>query len=77
MFEHKRGACSSFHDDVYLCFDKSNNKKCRSSIDPLGNFSDVVSSTFSHGYSRTAMSESKLAHLDILIAVLSRATCRC
>ena len=61
-FDHYRAACSNVDDEaIYLCFNENaaDNKKCRSAVDPLGNFADIHFSTFEHRQIRIASSQSE------------------
>ena len=59
-FDHYLGSCSNMNNQqIYLCFDYYDNKRCRSTYNPLGNFTEISLSTFEHRYIRTAASESK------------------
>ena len=68
-FDHDEAACSNVDDrEIYLCFDWNNRKQCRSAVDPLGNFTEIPLSTYSHESTSTAASPSKsLINFIVLI----------
>ena len=78
-FEMDAGGCTvTTRDQVYLCFgeaDQSNNttgarQMCHKSNNPMTNFTQVTNSSYPHGYTQIAASESKyntnLTHADLL-----------
>ena len=61
-FDHSWAACSNVDNQkLYLCFDELDSKRCRSADDPLGKFSEIVSSSYNHKKTKTAASPSKLS----------------
>ena len=59
-FDHYWGTCANMDNQrIYLCFDANNQKQCRSAVNPLGNFTEIVNSTYDHGWTRAAASPSK------------------
>ena len=59
-FIHQSGACSTVDNrEIYLCFDFTLSKQCRSAVDPLGKFTRISDSNHDHRHSRTAASPSK------------------
>ena len=56
-FDHYFAACTNVDNrEIYLCFDYNDEKQCRSSVDPLGNFTEIAASTYDHRHARTAAS---------------------
>ena len=55
-FQHRGGACSSSNGVIVLCFDEWGYKQCRQATSPLGPWSDMTLSTFSHMDTQIAMS---------------------
>ena len=45
-FDHDKGACGSSNGVIVLCFDVSDTKQCRKSTSPLGEWSEMTSSTY-------------------------------
>ena len=74
-FDHDSVACSNVDDrEIYLCFDKKDQKQCLTGNDPLGKFTKITSSTHDHVWARTAASTSKFQVTYILHIIFSRIT---
>ena len=59
-FDFEFGACTNFNSHkFFLCFDWHNNKRCYWSTDPLGSFTNVTLSSYSHDQIRISSSECK------------------
>lgn len=58
-FDHDKGACGSSNGVIVLCFDISDTKKCRKSTSPLGEWSEMTSSTYEHRWTSIALSPGK------------------
>ena len=59
-FDHDKGACGSSNGVIVLCFDVSDTKQCRKSTSPLGEWSEMTSSTYEHRWISIALSPGKL-----------------
>ena len=55
-FNHETGACDSTNGIIVLCFDRNDDKQCRQATSPLGPWSNMTPSIFSHLNTQIAMS---------------------
>ena len=59
-FDHDGGACEVFDDEIYLCFSYNGDERlCRKTSSPLGQFSDVPRAIYEHELTGMAASECK------------------
>ena len=60
-FDLYRGACTNVNnEEIFLCFDIDNDKKCWKSSNPEGQFSSISDSLKNHWPSRIANDQGKL-----------------
>ena len=77
-FDHRNGACESYGDVILLCFNYSpdDQRKCRKSLSPLGNFTEISPTSNTHSESPISCSEGewstrKLCKLRLTILSVS------
>ena len=59
-FDHHEASCTVMASKyIYLCFSAADTKRCRRSIGPLKQFSDIAISTHRHGAIQISCSDSK------------------
>ena len=60
-FNLERGACTNVNnEEIFLCFDYDNDKKCWKSSNPEGPFSSIADSLKNHKLTRIANDKGKL-----------------
>ena len=65
-FDFYLGGCATVNEEsIYLCFDEDDSKRCHFGSDPIGTFSSVIKSQFSHTYTRIAASEGYCLDLNL------------
>ena len=62
QFDHNAGACDSSNGIIVLCFDYYDNKQCRQSTAPLGEWNEMPLSTYAHRETKIAMSSGNLVN---------------
>ena len=58
-FEFHRGVCAELQNFLILCFDVDNIRKCRKTLNVVGNFHEINNSTHPHKYIYMGASEGK------------------
>ena len=68
-FQHRFGACGIVNENTFfLCFNDNKNdyKKCRTSTQPTGDFSEIAASKHDHRWTRIGTSPGMLTYSELL-----------